>query len=160
MQAFHYNYIKNKYSDKAETLLTDNDSLMYKIEAENVHENFHKDKESLDFSNYQKDSRYYNNENNLVVSKMKDETLACLYSFVRLKFKMYTFITEGNQESKKEKTLIKKFVDDELRYKHYKNLLFNRSYMRHEMNRVQSKDQNIVSYRINKTSLSSYDDYT
>ena len=32
--------------------------------------------------------------------------------------------------------------------------------MRHEMNRVQSKDQNIGSYRINKTSLSSYDDYT
>ena len=30
--------------------------------------------------------------------------------------------------------------------------------MRHEINRIQSRDRNIESYRINKTSLSSYDD--
>ena len=30
--------------------------------------------------------------------------------------------------------------------------------MRHEMNRSQSKDHNVESYRINKISLSSYDD--
>ena len=36
MQEFHCNYIKSKYSGKAEMLLTDTDSLMYKIEIENV----------------------------------------------------------------------------------------------------------------------------
>ena len=30
--------------------------------------------------------------------------------------------------------------------------------MRHKMNKIQSKDHNIGSYRINKISLSSYDD--
>ena len=40
MEDFRYNYIKNKYSDKVETLITDNDSLMYKIKAENVFEHF------------------------------------------------------------------------------------------------------------------------
>ena len=30
--------------------------------------------------------------------------------------------------------------------------------MRHELNRIQSKDHNIESYRINKISLSSYGD--
>ena len=30
--------------------------------------------------------------------------------------------------------------------------------MRQEMNRIQSKDHNVGSYRINKISLSSYDD--
>ena len=34
----------------------------------------YKDKELFDFSNYPKDSKYYNNANNLVVGKMKNET--------------------------------------------------------------------------------------
>ena len=36
--------------------------------------------------------------------------------------------------------------------------IISRSYIWHEMNRIQSKDNNIGSYRINKISLSSYDD--
>ena len=72
MQDFHYNYIKNKYGDKAGMLLTDTDSIMYKIEAENFYEDINKDKELFDFSNYPKDSKYYNNVNDLVVDKMKD----------------------------------------------------------------------------------------
>ena len=70
MQDFYYDYIKNKYGDKTEMLLTDTDSLMYKIEAEN----FYKDKELFDFSNYPKYSKHYYNTKNLVVGKMKDET--------------------------------------------------------------------------------------
>ena len=71
MQDFCYNYIKNKYGDKAESLLTDTDSLVYKIESENVYEDFCTDKNLFDFSNYPKDWKYYNNWNNLVVGKMK-----------------------------------------------------------------------------------------
>ena len=36
-------------------LLTDTDSLMYKIETENVYEDFYKSKELFDFRNYSKD---------------------------------------------------------------------------------------------------------
>ena len=141
MQDFYYNYIKNKYGDKTEMLLTDADNLICKIEAENVYEDFFKDKE---FSNYPEDSRYYNNTNNLVVSKMKDKTCGVpIKGFVGLKSKMYTFITEDNHESKKAKHVNKSVVDDKLKYEDFKNVLFNRSYMRHEMNRIQDKDHNV-----------------
>ena len=40
IQNVYYNYIKFKYGDKVEMLLTDSDCLMYKIEAENIYEDF------------------------------------------------------------------------------------------------------------------------
>ena len=74
MQDYHYNYIKNKYGDRAEMLLTDTDSFMHKIEAEIVDGDFPKEKELFEFSNYCKDSKYYNNAKNLFLVKIKDET--------------------------------------------------------------------------------------
>ena len=93
---------------------------------------------------------------------MKDETCGVpIKGFVGLKSKFYTFITEDNHESKKAKDINKNVADDEeLKYEDCKNVLFNKSYMRHEMNRIQNKDHNIGFYRINKISLSSYNDKT
>ena len=61
MQNFYYHYLKNRHSDRTETLLTDTDSLIYKTKAENIYEEFYKDKELFDCSNYPKDSKYYDN---------------------------------------------------------------------------------------------------
>ena len=44
MQDFNLHYIKNKYGDKAKMLLTDTDILLYKIEAQNIYEDFYIDK--------------------------------------------------------------------------------------------------------------------
>ena len=52
MQDFNYHYINNKYGDKAKMLLTDTDVLLYKIESQNIYEDFCKDKELLDSSYY------------------------------------------------------------------------------------------------------------
>ena len=46
-------------------LIKDTDGLIYKIEAENVYEDFYKDKELFNFSNYPIDSTYYNNRNSV-----------------------------------------------------------------------------------------------
>ena len=50
--------------------------------------------------------------------------------FVGLKSNMYTFITEGNHEFKKAKGINKNVVDDELKYKDYRNIYFNKSNMK------------------------------
>ena len=91
---------------------------------------------------------------------MKDEISdVSIKGFVGLKSEIHTFITEDNHESKKANNINKNIFNDELKYEDYKNILFNRSYMRHEMNRIQSKCHNMGSYRINAVSLFSYDDH-
>ena len=156
MRDLHYNYIKGKYGEIAEILLIEYDSLMYKIEPENIFEDFWKDKDLFDFSNYPKDSKYYNNSDNLVETKMKDETCGVpIKDFEGLKSKMCTSTTEDNHESKKAKDTSKNAADDELKYEDYKNVLVNRLYIRHAMARIQGKGHNAGSYRINEISLSS-----
>ena len=55
-------------------LFTDTDSFMYVIKTKAVDEDFSKDKEMFDFSNFWANSKYYDNWNKLVVGKIEDET--------------------------------------------------------------------------------------
>ena len=91
----------------------------------------------------------------------KEKTETCgmpIKVFVGSKFKMHSFIAEDNHESKKAKKSFKNIIDDEPKYEDYKNVLFSKSFIRHEINRKQSKDPNIGSYRINTISFCTYND--
>ena len=63
MYDFHYNYIKLKYTDKAKLLLTDNDSLLHEIEAEDVYQDFWNDKDKFDNNNFPEESVYLDKTN-------------------------------------------------------------------------------------------------
>ena len=76
-------------------MITNTDSFYYIIENENVNEDFYEDKKLFYFGNYPKQSKYYDNTNNLVVGNMKDETwCVSINGFVGLKLKMHTYIIE------------------------------------------------------------------
>ena len=71
MYDFHYNFIKK--NSNAELLFTDTDSLVYEIKSENVNEEFFKWKDLFEFSNYSKDSMFFDDTNKNVIGKTKDE---------------------------------------------------------------------------------------
>ena len=71
MYDFHYSFIKNDFD--AELLFSDKDSLTYEIKSKNVYEEFFKWKDLFDFSNYSKDSKFFDETNKKVIGKMKDE---------------------------------------------------------------------------------------
>ena len=50
--SFYYDYIKNNYGNKSRLSFTDTDSLKYEIKTKDVYEDFSKNKEMFDFSNY------------------------------------------------------------------------------------------------------------
>ena len=89
MYDFHYNFIKKDFS--AKLLLTDTDSLTYEIKSENVYKEFYMWKDLFDFSNFSKDSTFYDDTNKKVIGKMKDEyDGAIIDQFIGSKSKIYS----------------------------------------------------------------------
>ena len=89
--------------------------------------------------------------------KIKDETRGVVIEeFVGLKPKIYSFLVDSS-EHKKAKGVNKNVVTT-LSHNEYKDILLNNKWIRHSMNRIQSKDHRIGTYKIKKISLSCFDD--
>ena len=72
----------------------------YEIKSEDVYEEFFKHKHLFDFSNYPKDSKFFDHANKKVIGKMKDESEGKIIDeFVGLKSKMYSMKNIDGKES-------------------------------------------------------------
>ena len=90
MYEFYYDYIKDKYGNN--------------INDKDIYEDFTKDKELRDFSNYSSGPIYYDDSKKLVVSRMKDETVSVTVKlFVGLNPKIYSFLVGDSTRHKKSK---------------------------------------------------------
>ena len=113
---------------------------MYEIKTEDVYKDFSNNKEMSNFNNYSAKSEYYNNSNKLVVGKMKDViTGVAIEEFVGSKPKMYSCLVDDNSEHEKAKGINKNVVAL-ISHNEYKDVLLNEKFLRHSMNRIQSKD--------------------
>ena len=64
--------------------------IKYQIQMDNVYEDFYANKQLVDFSGYEKESPFYNDENKKVIGKMMDElNKEIIEEFVGLRAKMY-----------------------------------------------------------------------
>ena len=70
MDEFHYDYIKSKYNSKSKLLFADTDSSMYETKTKDVYEDFSREKDMFDSSNYSTKSKFYDNSNKLIMGKM------------------------------------------------------------------------------------------
>ena len=135
-------------------LFTDTDSLTYEIKSENVYEEFFKWKDLFDFSNYSKDSKFFDETNKKVIGKMKDESEGKIIDeFVGLKSKMYSMKNIDGKESNTAKG-----VNIATEFNEFSDTLFNKKVVRHKMKRIQNKKHKLGTYEINKRSLSCFDD--
>ena len=123
MYKFHYNYIKDKYGDKAKLLFTDTDSLTYEIEAEDVYQDFWVDKDRFDNSNYPMNSQYFDDTNDKAIGKFKDGVPIC--EFVGLRSKMYSYMKDNQKGGKTAKGIKKNVIKNEISHENYRDTLFN-----------------------------------
>ena len=159
MYDFHYNYIKQKYDNKAKLLFTDTDSLTYEIQTDDVYANFWSDEDRFDNSDYNKESPFYNTANKKVIGKFKDEACGVpITEFVGLRSKMYSYMKDNEKGGKTAKGIKKNVIKNDLTHENYKAVLFNNEQMQHTMKTIRSSNHELGSYEINKISLSCFDD--
>ena len=134
---FHYNFIKKNFD--AELLFTDTDSLNYEMRSENIYEEFFKWKDLFDFSNYSKDSKFFDETNKKVIGKMKDEFSGVIVDeFVGLKSKMHSMKQIDGKECN-----IAKGVSIATEFDKFKDVLFMSKIIRHKMRRIKQKAKSI-----------------
>ena len=110
----------------------------------------------FDFSIYSSKSRNYDDQNKLVVGKMKNEKAGvAIEEFIWSKFD--SLLIYDSSEHKKAKGINKNVVAT-ISHVQYKYFLLNNECLRRSMNRIQSKNHRIETYEINKISLSWFDD--
>ena len=157
MYNFHYNSIRQKYPSLM-LLFTNTDSLTYQIQTDNVYEDFYADKHLFDFSGYEKESPFYNDENKKVIGKMKDELNGeIIEEFVGLRAKMYSLKTK-KEEMKKAKGVKKNVVKKDISHQDYVDCLFEERKFMHTMQTIRSFKHQLYTINLNKVSLSHYGD--
>ena len=159
MYDFHYNYIKEKYANKAKLLFTDTDSLTYEMEAEDVYKDFWNNKDRFDKSDYPQISPYFDKTNKKVISKFKDEASRMpITEFVGLRSKMYRYIKDNLKVGKTAKGIKKNIIKNNIKHEDYKNVLINNKQIHHTVKTIRSINHQLGSYELNKVSLSCFDD--
>ena len=150
---FHYNYIRNKYGNKAELLFTDTDSLMYEIQTEDFYKDITDDViYKFDTSDYPKDhpSRLSTDLNKKVIGMFKDEVAGRqITHFVGLRPKLYSFKVEGDKTTKKCKGIKKNVVKKTLDFDDYVRCLFYGERQMRSMKIIRSEKHNIYSKEVN-----------
>ena len=126
MYDFHYNYIKQKYGDKATLLFTDTDSLMYEIQTEDFYMDISVDvKHRFDTSDYPPDhpSGIPYEFNKKVLGMFKDEAGGkVINEFVGLREKLYSYKMFEGEESKKCKGVKKSVIEKNTAHDDYKKV--------------------------------------
>ena len=162
MYDFHYNYIKPKYGEKTKLLFTDTDSLMYEIETEDFYKDISGDvKDRFDTSDYPENhpSGIPTGLNKKVLGMMKDEAAGkTIKEFVGLRSKLYSFITDDGEETKKCKGIKKQVVESSISHEDYKTCLLTGKEQLRKQNILRSYNHEVYTEEVNKVALSALDD--
>ena len=121
---------------------------------QNVYEEFFKHKHLFDFSNYPKDSKFFDETNKKVIGKMKDEFDGKIVAEIfGLKSEVFSIKKIDGKECKTAKR-----VSVATEFNKFKDVLFNKKIMRDKMRRIETKQIKIGTYGIKTKCLSVFND--
>ena len=107
----------------------------------------------------QKTANFLTQENEKVIGKFKDEAAGMpIVEFIGIRSKMYSYVKDNGKNEKKAKGVRKYVIKKNITHENYKDCLLNGKQMLHSMRTIRSDHHQIVSYQLNKISLSFFDD--
>ena len=158
MYDFWYNTLKTEYGDRISLCYTDTDSVIIKVETDDIYADMKNNSNLYDFSDYPRDHPNYNTSNKKIVGKFKDEMMSKpMAGFTALRPKMYAFIMSDSKEKCTAKGVSSVTKNKDLKYQMYVDCLTERKEMYHSQMALRSKKHQMGLYEQVKKSLSPLD---
>jgi hypothetical protein len=170
MYDFYYNVLKSKYGDNLTMCFTDTDSLLVRIQTEDIWKDFRSLANYLDISDYSEEHILfdcqeknklldYKHENKKRPGTFSDEMNGeVLTEMVGLRSKMYSLQSISGVPKKRAKGVPKHIVKNSLSHDSYLECLRVRNRMSYRSNYIKSKNHQINTIRQKRIGLSPYDD--
>ncbi|XP_070159453.1 uncharacterized protein [Polyergus mexicanus] len=157
---FHYEYMLPLYRDKCKIMYTDTDSLIYRVECEDIYENMKRDIDKFDTSDYAMDNAYgMPLVNKKIPGAMKDENAgAIMTEFIGLRAKMYALRVAGKSDTKRIKGVKSGVVARTITFDDYARCLRQGIEMKREQFCIRSELHEMYTVSELKIALSPHDD--
>ncbi|XP_070170724.1 uncharacterized protein [Polyergus mexicanus] len=157
---FHYEYMLPLYRDKCKIMYTDTDSLIYRVECEDIYENMKRDIDKFDTSDYAMGNAYgMPLANKKIPGAMKDENAgAIMTEFIGLRTKMYALRVAGKSDTKRIKGVKSGVVARTITFDDYARCLRQGIEMKREQFCIRSELHEMYTVSELKIALSPHDD--
>ena len=159
MYKFYYDVMKPKYGDNIKMVYTDTDSFVFHTKTNDIYEDLNTITKEIDFSDYPKEHKCYDENNKKVLGKFKDELKSKIITgFISLRPKCYAYSVFGDEkEYKKCKGIAKGTVRRQMKYEEFETVLKTNEVIHKLFNSIRSKNHIIFSITTKKIALSSYE---
>ena len=154
---FHYSEMKPRYGDSLTVICKDTDSLLYRIETDDLYMDMKNFAHLLDLSEYPKNHKLYDPTNKKVPLKKKDELNGLmLEEVVCLRSKLYSIKFSGGvkQSAKGVQRSVKKTLNHDL----FQHVLSSGTSIHKKTTQMRSLNHQLVVAQVNKVALSAFDD--
>ena len=155
MYDIYYNTLKARYGENVRLLYTDTDSLIVKVDTEDIYADMSLNADLYDTSNFPEDHPLYSTTNKKV-GKFKDELGGkVLTEFIGLRPKMYSYA--GEDSGKRAKGVKKSVLRKSITHDDYRSCLFEKEVFHRDMPGLRSHAHTIYGATVHKVALAPLD---